>query len=82
MPETALPSVVHLKAHADEPIRTLEAAAKYVRRHAFEGDQATVNALLRDLEYARRPHEIARATQAFRRWAAKQGLLLVPPEDA
>ncbi len=81
MPETALPSIVHLKAHADEPIRSLEAAAKFVRRHALENNASQVSGLLRDLEQAQRPHEIARATQAFRLWAASHGFLLIPPED-
>jgi hypothetical protein len=37
MPEHAIRPPIHLVTHPDEPIRSLEAAAKVIRRHA--GDQ-------------------------------------------
>jgi hypothetical protein len=34
MPEHAIHPPIHLVIHPDEPIRSLEAAAKVIRRHA------------------------------------------------
>ena len=67
--------------HPDEPIRSLEAAAKIIRRHA--GDYLDRNAqdLLRQIKHASTLQEADAAGKAFRAWAEAQGLLLVPPED-
>jgi hypothetical protein len=78
MAERAVHPPIHLVTHPDEPIRSLEAAAKVIRRHA--GDHLDPNA--QDLlQHASMLQEADAAGNAFRAWAEAQGLLLVPPED-
>jgi len=72
---------VHLVLHPDEPVRSLEAAAKVVRRHAGETMDRTTEGVLRRLETAATPEQADEAGLAFRAWAEAHGLLLVPPED-
>jgi hypothetical protein len=83
MPETALDEPIHLNIHPDEPIRSLDAAAKVIHRHA--GDRldarARARAVLRRMADASTPAAVAGAAHAFREWARAEGLLLVPPED-
>ena len=81
MPETALDHPVHLKSHPDEPVRSLDAAAKVVRRHTADRLDAKAQAVLRAIADASTPQGRATAAEAFRRWAADEGLLLIPPED-
>jgi len=81
MPETALTEPVHLKAHPDEPIRSLDAAAKVIHRHAGERLDANAKAVLRRMADASNARAIAEASEAFRAWAKAEGLLLEPPED-
>jgi hypothetical protein len=71
---------VHLVLHPQEPIRTLEDAAKVIERHGHERWR-NVDVLLGRLRGARGEAEIEAAGAAFRRWAEDEGLLLVPPED-
>jgi hypothetical protein len=80
MAEFAIHPPVHLRIHPDEPIRSIEAAAKVVRRHAGETMDAAAEALLHRLERAATPAQADAAGQAFRSWAKTQGLLLVPPD--
>jgi hypothetical protein len=79
--EHAIHPPIHLVTHPDEPIRSLEAAAKVIRRHA--GDYLDRNAqdLLQQIKHASTLQEADAAGNAFRAWAEAQGLLLVPPED-
>ena len=82
MAALAIHPPVHLVRHPDEPVRSLEAAAKVVRRNAGETPDRTTEGLLRRLEAAATPEQADEAGQAFRAWAEAHGLLLVPPEDA
>jgi hypothetical protein len=69
MAEHAIHPPIHLVTHTDEPIRSLEAAAKVIRRQLHQIKSAAT------LEGAEA------AGNAFRAWAEAEGLLLVPPED-
>ena len=68
---------IHLKHDPDRAIRSLEEAAEIVRAHAGGGAEM----LLEQLDRANSPESAEAAGRAFRAWAAKHGLLLVPPED-
>ena len=81
MPETALDEPIHLNIHPDEPIRSLDAAAKVIHRHAGARLDAKARAVLRCMADASNPAAVAGAARAFRDWAKAEGLLLVPPED-
>ena len=82
MAPLAIHPPVHLVIHPDEPVRSLEAAAKVVRRHAGETMDRNTEGVLRRLETAATPDQADEAGRAFRAWAEAHGLLLVPPEDA
>jgi hypothetical protein len=82
MAELAIHPPVHLVMHPDEPVRSLEAAAKIVRRHAGEPMDRTTEGLLHRLETAATPQQADEVGKAFRAWAEAHGLLLIPPEDA
>ena len=72
---------VHLRDHPQQAIRSLNAAAVVVRQYAREHfDSATENVLHR-LEGAATLAQARSAANAFRAWAAREGVLLVPPED-
>ena len=81
MAEHAIHPPIHLVTHPDEPIRSLEAAAKVIRRHA--GDQLDRKAghVLHQIKNAATLEQAEAAGKAFRAWAEAEGLLLVPPED-
>jgi hypothetical protein len=81
MAEHAIHPPVHLVIHPDEPIRSLEAAAKVVRRHAGEHPDRRTEGLLHRMEGVTTADEADAAGIAFRAWAESHGLLLVPPED-
>ena len=81
MAELAIHPPVHLNTHPDEPVRSLEAAAKVVRRHAEEPMDRATEGLVRRLEIASTPEQADEVGNAFRAWAEARGLLLVPPED-
>jgi hypothetical protein len=66
--------------HPDEPIRSLEAAAKVIRCHAGDPDRNAEN-VLRPIKGATTLEQAEAAGKAFRAWAEAEGLLLVPPED-
>ena len=82
MAEKALDQPVHLKIHPDEPVRSLDAAAKIIHRHTAGRIDEKAQAVLRAIADASSPRGVAAASGAFRRWAKDEGLLLVPPEDA
>ena len=81
MAEHAIHPPIHLVTHPDEPVRSLEAAAKVIRRHA--GDQLDRKAehVLHQIKSAATLEQAEAAGKAFRAWAEAEGLLLVPPED-
>ena len=81
MAEHAIHPPIHLVMHPDEPIRSLEAAAKVVRRHAGEHPDRNTEGLLQRIEAASTTEQADAAGNAFRAWAQAHGLLLVPPED-
>ena len=81
MAEHAIHPPIHLLAHPDEPIRSLEAAAKIIRRHAGDHLDRNAQELLQQIKHASTLQEADAAGSAFRAWAQAQGLLLVPPED-
>jgi len=81
MPETALEEPIHLNTHPDEPIRSLDAAAKVIHRHVGGRLDPKAIAVLRRMADASTPAAVADAARAFRQWAKDEGLLLVPPED-
>jgi hypothetical protein len=78
MAEHAIHPPIHLP---DEPIRSLEAAAKVVRRHAGRHPDRKAEGLLHRIENASTTAQAEAAGNAFREWAEAEGLLLVPPED-
>lgn len=80
--EHAIHPPIHLVTHPDEPIRSLEAAAKVIRRHGGDHSDRNAESLLRRIEQASTTEEADDAGQAFRAWAQAEGLLLVPPEDS
>jgi hypothetical protein len=82
MAELAIHPPVHLTMHPDEPIRSLEAALRVVRRYAGDNPDTLTEGLIRRLEIAATPEQADEAGNAFRAWAEAQGLLLIPPEDA
>ena len=81
MPEHAIHPPIHLVTHSDEPIRSLEAAAKVIRRHAGDHLDHKAEDVLRQIKRATTLEQADAAGEAFRAWAEAQGLLLVPPED-
>jgi hypothetical protein len=81
MPEHAIHPPIHLVTHPDEPIRSLEAAAKVIRRHAGDCPDRNAQDLLEQIKRASTLQEADAAGKAFRAWAEAQGLLLIPPED-
>jgi hypothetical protein len=81
MAEHAIHPPIHLVIHPDEPIRSLEAAAKVIRRHAGDHLDRSAEDLLHRIKDASTMEEADAAGKAFRAWAEAQGLLLVPPED-
>jgi hypothetical protein len=81
MAEKALDQPVHLNTHPDEPVRSLDAAAKIIHRHTAGRIDEKAQKVLRTIADASSPRGIVAASGAFRRWAKEEGLLLVPPED-
>jgi hypothetical protein len=81
MAEHAIHPPIHLASHPDEPIRSLEAAAKVVRRHALGHLDRKAERLLHRIEAALTAEQAEAPGKAFRDWARAEGLLLVPPED-
>jgi hypothetical protein len=81
MAEHAIHPPIHRVMHPEEPIRSLEAAAKVIRRHAGEHLDRNAETLLRQIKSAKTLEQAEAAGKAFRAWAEAEGLLLVPPED-
>jgi hypothetical protein len=81
MAEHAIHPPIHLVTHSDEPIRSLEAAAKVIRRHAGDHLDRKAENVLRQIKGATTLEQAEAAGKAFRAWAEAEGLLLVPPED-
>ena len=81
MAEHAIHPPIHLVTHPDEPIRSLEAAAKVIRRHVGGSLDRSAQDLLQQIKLALTLQEADAAGTAFRAWAEAQGLLLVPLED-
>ncbi len=73
---------VHLVLHPQEPIRTIDDAVKVVERHARNRSAPEVHALLLELTRAQTQERVETAARVFEEWARREGLLLVPPEDA
>lgn len=84
MASYAIHPPIHLTAHRDEPIRTVEAAATFLERHiednAEEARDPETALLLAELRGASRPAAAEAAGVAFRSWAAAHGLLVEPEE--
>jgi len=80
MAEHAIHPPIHLVTHPDEPIRSLEAAAKVIRRHAGGQRDRRAEHVLHQIKSAGTLEEAEAAGNAFRAWAEAEGLLLVPPE--
>ncbi len=78
----ALNSPVHLRTHPEAPIRTVDDAVKVIERHQPGQPSPEAHALMLELTRAKTAAELAIATQVFVKWAAAEGLLLIPPEDA
>jgi len=85
MAEHAIHPPIHLVIHPDEPIRSLDAAAKVIRRDAGDHlDRKARNCCTgsKALDPRRgRRHRRGLSRQGFRTWAEAEGLLLVPPDD-
>jgi hypothetical protein len=72
---------VHLRAHPDVAIRSLDEAAAVVRGYARDHFDSKAESLLHRLEGANDLAEAREAALAFRAWAESEGVLLIPPED-
>jgi hypothetical protein len=81
MAEHAIHPPIHLVTHPDEPIRSLEAAAKVIRRHVGDKLDRKAEQMLQQIKSATTLEQAEAAGKAFRAWAEAEGLLLVPPED-
>jgi hypothetical protein len=64
--EHAIHPPIHLVVHPDEPIRSLEAARKVIRRHAGDRPDGKAQELLRRIKGASTPEEADAAGKAFR----------------
>jgi hypothetical protein len=71
----------HLVTHPDEPIRSLEAAAKVIRHRTGDYLDATRKICCNRLSTLRRCKRPMPPERPFAPGAEAQGLLLVPPED-
>jgi hypothetical protein len=67
MPEHAIHPPIHLVTHPDEPIRSLEAAAKVIRRHAGDCPDRNAQDLLEQIKRASTLQEADAAGKAFSR---------------
>lgn len=78
MASFAIHPPVHLRADPDNPIRSVEEAAQFVRSRA---DRGRALAVLERLNHANNTEQAEAAGQAFREWLIAEGLLLIPPEE-
>jgi hypothetical protein len=81
MAQFAFHPPVHLRTGPRTAIRSLQQAAQVVREHAREHASGRTYNLLIRIEGAMTLREAQAAGNAFRVWAAAEGLVLVPPED-
>jgi hypothetical protein len=79
MASFAIHPPVHLTIHPDEPIRTIEAAAKVVARHMPDRPDPATRQLVDALTSARTPDQADAAGRLFMQWVERNGLLLAPP---
>jgi hypothetical protein len=77
----AIDPPVHLRAHPEQAIRSLDEAADVVRGYAREHFDPATESVLHRLEGAVTLYEAKDAANAFRAWAEHEGMLLIPPED-
>src|SRR5258707_7698253 len=82
MAEHAIHPPIHLVTHPDEPIRSLEAAAKVIRRHA--GDQLDRKAehVLHQIKSAAALEQAEAAGKTFRAWADRKACCWSPRKMA
>jgi hypothetical protein len=81
MADLAIHPPVHVTPHPDEPIRSVHAAAQFIRRHSAEQLDQTSLELVRRLESANDERSAELAGRAFAQWAQERGLLVAPPVD-
>jgi hypothetical protein len=72
MAEKALDQPVHLNIHPDEPVRSLDAAAKIIHRHTAGRVDEKAQKVLRAIADATSPRGVAAVSGAFRRWAKRR----------
>jgi hypothetical protein len=82
MAQFAFHPPVRLRTGPGIAIRSLQQAAQVVREHAQDHVSSRTRTLLTRIEGAMTLREAREAGNAFRAWAAAEGLTLVPPEDA
>jgi hypothetical protein len=68
MAEHAIHPPIHLLTHPDEPIRSLEAAAKVIRRHTGDYLDRNSQDLLQEIKHTSTLQEADAAGKAFRAW--------------
>jgi hypothetical protein len=73
---------VHLRRDPDTAIKSVDEALAVVRAHMLAHPDANVGDLLHRLDRADTPAHAERAGEAFRHWAERENLLLMPPDDA
>jgi hypothetical protein len=81
MPDRAIDPPVRVLTEPEEPIASLGAAAKYVRRQLEGRIDPSAEMLVKQLETAETIEEADSAGGAFRDWAEQEGVLVVPPEE-
>jgi len=82
MPDLAIHPPIHVTTHPDEPIRSLSAAVKFVRRHSESRSDPHTIELLARLEGASSEDAADQAGRAFAEWARERKLLLAMPGSA
>ncbi len=81
MRDLAIHPPIHVTTHPDEPIRSLSAAVKFVRRHREGQQDPGTIALLAQLEGASDVEAADAAGRAFAEWARAHNLLLAMPSQ-
>jgi hypothetical protein len=71
---------VHLRAHPEVAVRSLDDAAAVVRQYARDPLDSKAESVLHRLEGATGMAQEAEAALAFRAWAESEGILLIPPQ--
>jgi hypothetical protein len=81
MTDFAIDPPVHLRDRPQVAIRSLDEAAKIVRRYARDHLDSKAESVLHRLEGAFTLEGEQDAANAFRAWADSERLLLIPPEN-